>query len=152
MESKIKYVYSTLVAKEWRKLANFYIDVFQCQPYSTEFNFSGKWLDRLTELKNAKVNGIQLILPGYEDGPVIEIISYDQTGLRKYDIIPNIQGVTSLVFHVDSVDNILQKALAYGGQQLGATATEKIDNLGNLTAAYIRDPEGNIIEVIHLVK
>ncbi|WP_371371925.1 VOC family protein [Sporomusa aerivorans] len=152
MENKIKYVYSTLLAKEWRKLANFYIDVFQCQPRSDEFNFSGKWLAGLTELKNAGISGIQLVLPGYEDGPAIEIISYDQTSLRKHDIIPNLQGVTSLVFHVDSVDNILRKALAHGGQQLGATVTEDTDNLGKFSAAYIRDPEGNIIEVIHFVR
>ncbi len=148
MENKIKYVYSTLIAKEWRKLADFYIDVFQCQPRSSEFHFSGKWLDRLTELKNAGINGIQLSLPGYEDGPAIEIISYDQTSFRRHDIIPNLQGATSLVFHVDSVNNILQKALVHGGQQAGTTVTETIDNLGKLTVAYIRDPEGNIVEVV----
>ncbi|AJQ29149.1 VOC family protein [Pelosinus fermentans] len=152
MENKIKYVYSTLLAKEWRNLANFYIDVFQCRPRSSEFYFSGKWLDELTRLEDAGINGIQLILPGYEDGPTIEIISYDQTSLRKHDIIPNLQGVTSLVFHVDSVDNILQKALGYGGQQFGATVTETLDNLGKFTAVYIRDPEGNIIEVVQFVK
>jgi predicted enzyme related to lactoylglutathione lyase len=152
MKNKIKYVYSTLLAKEWRKLADFYIDVFQCQPRSSEFHFSGKWLDGLTGLKNAGIDGIQLSLPGYEDGPAIEIISYNQTSFRRHDIIPNLQGVTSLVFHVDSVNNILQKALVHGGQQAGITVTETIDNLGKFTAAYIRDPEGNIVEVVQFAK
>lgn len=152
MKNKIKYVYSTLLAKEWRKLADFYINVFQCEPRSSEFRFSGNWLDGLTGLKNAEVDGIQLSLPGYEAGPALEVISYNQTSFRTHNIIPNLQGGTSLVFHVDSVNHILQKALVHGGQQAGTAVTATIDNLGNFTAAYIRDPEGNIIEVIQFAK
>jgi len=74
----MKYVHTNIVAKDWKKLAQFYIDVFDCTPKPPERHLSGKWLDNATGLTDARLHGIHLNLPGYEtDGPTLEIFSYE---------------------------------------------------------------------------
>ncbi len=77
MKSSIKYVHTNIVAEDWKKLAHFYIDVFQCRIKPPERDLSGEWLDTLTSIKNVVIKGVHLELPGYIDGPTLEIFSYE---------------------------------------------------------------------------
>ena len=47
MTNEIKYVHTNLIAKDWKKLAQFYIDVFDCVSVYPEKNLSGDWIDKM---------------------------------------------------------------------------------------------------------
>lgn len=52
-----------------------------------------------------------------------------------------------IAFEVESVEDILDKLLKFGGTQLGELIKRDYAGIGLLTMVYTRDPEGNIIEI-----
>lgn len=142
----IKYVHTNLVAKDWRKLARFYIHVFDCKPQPPERDLSGPWVDRLTNMKGVRIRGIHLLLPGYAQGPTLEIFEYDPE-LDGPEPAINRQGFGHIAFHVDAVEETAQKLVAQGGKILGEIIHQDYGDPGFLTALYAQDPEGNFIEI-----
>lgn len=151
MKSVIEYVHTNIIAQDWKQLARFYIEVFGCTPVYPERDLAGDWIDRLTNMKNTKIRGIHLRLPGNDKGPTLEIFEYNhQTGMTRARII-NEQGFGHIAFRVDDMEGILNKLLQYGGTKYGELVKKEIENLGTITVIYTRDPEGNIIELQHLI-
>ncbi len=75
----ITYTHTNLIAKDWRKLASFYINVFHCRKKLPERDLKGSWLDELTSIKSVHIKGIHLSLPGFDhDGPTLEIFEYEE--------------------------------------------------------------------------
>lgn len=147
MNSQIKYVHTNLIAKDWRKLAEFYIAVFDCKPTYPERDLSGEWIDKITNIPNVRIQGIHLALPGYEDGPTLEIFEYQPSSLRNQMNRINNQGFRHIAFHVDSVEDILGRLIEHGGKQLGEIIKKEYEGIGILTVVYAEDPEGNFIEI-----
>jgi predicted enzyme related to lactoylglutathione lyase len=143
----IKYVHTNIIAKDWKSLANFYTRVFDCVPVLPERNYHGEWLEKGTGVKNAKLKGVHLRLPGYnESGPTLEIFQYsDKVDSEKS--LPNKIGIGHLSFQVDDVENILNKAMGNGGSKIGEISEHHITGVGLLKYIYIYDPENNIIEL-----
>jgi len=75
---RIKYVHTNIIAKDWEKLAQFYIRVFGCQPVYPERDLTGEWINQATNIKDVHIRGIHLWLPGYVDGPTLEIFQYNK--------------------------------------------------------------------------
>lgn len=147
MPIQAKYVHTNLTARDWRRLARFYEEVFGCVPKPPERDLSGLWLDDLTAVPSAHLTGMHLALPGYgEGGPTLEIFSYD--GLIG-DALPivNEPGFGHLAFLVDDVPAALEAVLAAGGGAVGGLTKTEIAGVGTLTVVYARDPEGNILEL-----
>lgn len=48
MVVEAKYVHTNLVARDWRKLVEFYVQVFGCKRMPPERKISGQWLDDAT--------------------------------------------------------------------------------------------------------
>lgn len=142
----IKYVHTNIIARDWEALARFYIEVFECKPCGPERDLSGAWIEQMTGVENVKVKGMHLSLSGYEAGPTLEIFSYEPEGEHQERHISK-QGFGHLAFHVDNVEEVLKKVLAHGGKQYGEMIIKEYETLGVLTAVYISDPEGNLIEV-----
>ncbi|MDR3561429.1 MAG: VOC family protein [Negativicutes bacterium] len=147
MGNIIRYVHTNIIARDWKKLVRFYIDVFHCTPIYPERKLQGEWLSKITGIDNVKIEGMHLALPGFENGPTLEVFSY--TPAEPADTLPpiNRQGLGHLAFHVDSVEAVLTTLLANGGEPLGDLIVRDYGELGTLTAVYARDPEGNIIEI-----
>lgn len=143
---RIKYVHTNLIAKNWRKLARFYIDVFGCEPQYPERDLSGEWVDQLTNISGVRIRGIHLILPGYAQGPTLEIFEYDPALERNKPCI-NRQGFGHIAFHVDAVEELACKLVEHGGRIVGQIIRQDYEGIGLLTAFYAEDPEGNFIEV-----
>lgn len=143
----MKYTHTNIVARDWKKLSEFYIRVFRCIPVPPERHLSGEWVDRLTALKKAGIDGIHLRLPGCDDGPTLEIFSYTPPDYRKIPERINRQGFGHIAFLVDSVDDVLKDLLANGGSQLGDIVVNDYGDPGILTVVYAADPEGNYIEI-----
>lgn len=143
----MRFSHTNIAAKDWKKLADFYINVFECKIKPPQRSLSGKWLDMGTGLTNAKLEGVHLYLPGHGDNPpTLEIFSYaDMHDLP--DIMANFTGITHIAFEVEDVDSTMNKALESGASKLGEIAEKEIENVGILKFVYFRDPEGNIVEI-----
>jgi predicted enzyme related to lactoylglutathione lyase len=148
MEQKNKYVHTNLIAENWEKLAEFYIKVFGCIPVYPERDLSGDWIDRLTSIKEVKIKGIHLQLPGYTDhGPTLEIFEYNKKTEHHEDKKINAFGFSHIAFLVDDVEEMYAKVIEHGGKKYGELVKTKIGGLGTITVIYVCDPEGNIIEL-----
>ena len=150
--STIRYTHTNVIAHDWRALAAFYIEVFECVPSGPERDLSGAWVDALTGLTGAHVNGAHLLLPGHgADGPTLEVFAYEPAATGEPGRI-NRPGFGHIAFHVDDVDAMLATVLAHGGSTLGEVVHRDYPELGRLTAVYARDPEGNILELQNWAK
>ena len=145
--NQIKFAHTNIIAKDWKKLAQFYIDVFDCKPVYPERDLSGEWIDEITKIPNVRIKGIHLTLPGYNDGPTLEILEYNTFLKRENDPLVNEQGFGHIAFHVDDVEETLNKLIANGGDKYGELIEKNIDGLGTLEVIYAKDLEGNIIEI-----
>lgn len=142
-----KYSHTNLIANNWRALAKFYQDVFGCVPVPPERDFRGEKLDAGTGIPNAHLQGVHLRLPGYgESGPTLELFQYD----------PMVQGVTASVnrpgyghiaFSVEDVEIARRIVLEQGGSTVGEIVTLQTADGRLVTWCYMRDPEGNILEL-----
>ena len=143
----MKYVHTNIIAKDWKKLSRFYQNVFGCKPVGFQRDLSGEWLDRLTGLKHVHLTGEHLALPGY-DGclPTLEIFSYDDA-IPQNDTPVNGIGIRHIAFEVEDIDLVLQRALKEGGMRLGEKVTKEYPDNKLAIFMYIRDVEGNIIEL-----
>src|SRR5262249_23357014 len=147
MPIRAKYAHTNLIARDWKKLVQFYCDVFGCEPKGPERDMSGAWLDSLTSLRNAHLAGVHLRLPDYdEDGPTLEIFNYDEFVERGMPAA-NQRGFAHIAFAVDDVHQALQAVIAAGGGAVGKIATTEVNGVGLLRVVYARDPQGNIIEL-----
>ena len=143
----MKYVHTNIISNNWRKLAKFYIDLFECIPLSPERKQSGEWLEKGTGLKGADLEGVHLRLPGYgEEGPTLEIHQYKDTITGNPQKV-NHAGLRHLAFSVHDVENTLKAIISNGGRTLGEITTKEIPGVGEITFVYTADPEGNIIEI-----
>lgn len=144
---QIKYVHTNLIARDWKKLSQFYIDVFGCTPVYPERDLHGEWADRLTGINNARIQGMHLRLPGSENGATLEIFEYEPADHRPGNLQISRQGFGHIAFLTDSVEALLGKLIEHGGERLGDIVTKEIPGAGLLTVVYARDPEGNFIEI-----
>ena len=144
---KTKFSHVNIISRDWRKLANFYIDVFDCTPKPPERDLAGKWVDELTDLSDTTIKGMHLILPGYEkDSPTLEIFEYNEN-IENQDKNINLEGFGHIAFAVDDVEEKLNLLLENGGTTVGKLIDTDIEGVGRITVVYAKDPEGNIIEI-----
>lgn len=147
MKNSIKYTHTNLIAHDWKKLAQFYTDVFDCKPYYPERNLSGEWIEKLTNIQGVHVRGIHLHLPGYENGPTLEIFEYNIKTAGEIQRLINLPGFGHIAFHVNDLEGMLNFAISKGATKYGETIEKEITGIGTLNAVYIKDPEGNIVEL-----
>ena len=140
-----RYVHTNIIARDWRKLARFYEDVFGCVLVPPERDLSGEWLERGSGVRGAHIRGVHLRLPGYGDsGPTIEIFSYDDVVAQGHPVA-NRAGYGHVAFLVDDVARAMAEVALHGGKpgEIVSHATPA----GVLEFVYVRDPEDNLIEL-----
>jgi catechol 2,3-dioxygenase-like lactoylglutathione lyase family enzyme len=143
----MRFTHTNIAAREWKSLAQFYINVFDCRIKPPERKLSGVWLDQATGLKDAILEGAHLLLPGYgENGPTLEVFTYADT-IENKQIMANYKGFTHIAFEVEDVTLTYNLALQNGAIPLGDITEREISGVGFLTFVYLRDPEGNIVEI-----
>ncbi len=158
----MKFVHTNIVSVNWKRLADFYVKTFDCKIVPPIRKQSGEWLERGTGLQNAKLEGAHLLLPGYgKNGPTLEIYQYANIESQK-PLLPNKRGFGHIAFEVDDLEEVLRnlEMIGYddleevlrnlemnGGQRFGKITKRVIDEVGEITFIYARDPEGNLIEL-----
>ncbi|MEW6265177.1 MAG: VOC family protein [Thermodesulfobacteriota bacterium] len=147
MSLEARYVHTNLVARDWRKLAHFYREVFGCTPVPPERDFHGGPLEALTNIPGARLRGMHLRLPGHGDrGPTLEIFEY-APGRKKAAPALNRQGYGHIAFAVADVASAREAVLEAGGRALGRIITLALGDEATITVCYMTDPEGNIVEL-----
>ena len=142
-----RYGHTNLVARDWRRLASFYEDLFGCTPVPPERDYRSPDLDRGTALTDAHLTGVHLRLPGLgPDGPTLEIYSYDVL-VEAGDAVVNRTGWGHIAFAVDDVEQARGQVLAAGGAEVGEVVTLQTADGRRVTWCYVTDPEGNILEL-----
>ncbi len=146
---KAKYAHTNINAKDWKKLADFYIKVFGCKPVPPQRDIRGEWIDKTTSIEGVHIEGMHLALPGYEEGgPTIEIFTYNKPNpVGPLNI--NEYGFAHIAFTVEDVKEAYELVLREGGSAVGEIQTSYYPKVGTLTIIYAKDPEGNIVELLN---
>jgi predicted enzyme related to lactoylglutathione lyase len=145
--SGARYVHTNLVAHDWRRLARFYQEVFGCIPVPPERNLSGADMEAGTGVPGARLQGLHLRLPGAgPQGPTLEIFQYSQTAADP-PRLANRPGFAHIAFAVESVIDARDQVLSHGGSPVGEVVTVAVSPAAQVTWCYVRDPEGNIVEL-----
>ncbi|MEL7121284.1 MAG: VOC family protein [Bacteroidota bacterium] len=143
----MKYVHTNIITSNWKRLAQFYIDVFECQVVPPQRKQVGEWLERGTAVLNAALEGVHLRLPGYqENGPTLEIYQYHEI-IPQSKAVANREGFGHLAFEVEDVQAILDKMIQHGGSAHGEVSEAYVEGKGKITFTYAKDPDGNLIEL-----
>ncbi len=143
----VRYGHTNLVARDWRKVAKFYEDHFGCVPVPPERDYSGPALEAGTGVPGSTLQGVHLRLPGHGDnGPTLEIYTYSIEAESVHPAV-NRPGFAHLAFVVDDVQAARTEVLASGGTVVGEVVTLMTATGAKVTWCYVRDPEGNVIEL-----
>jgi len=141
-----KYGHTNLIARDWRKLASFYESVFGCVPVPPERNLSGDAVERASMVPQAALQGVHLRLPGFgPDGPTLEIFTYNTLAVAQTPVA-NRPGYGHIAFIVSDVPEAVAVVVKSGGSQLGEVVTTPAGHR-YVTWTYVRDPEGNLVEL-----
>jgi catechol 2,3-dioxygenase-like lactoylglutathione lyase family enzyme len=147
MTIRARFVHTNLVARDWGRLAEFYERVFGCETVPPARDLKGQWVEDGTGVPGAEIRGIHLRLPGCgDDGPTLEVFTYNQEAEGLPSVV-NRPGFAHVAFSVDDVVAARDEVLAAGGGPVGEVVSVPVAGAGTVTFAYVRDPEGNIIEL-----
>lgn len=136
-----------IVARDWKRLAAFYTDVFGCEPVPPERDLSGPALEAATGVPGAHIRGTHLRLPGSGvNGPTLEVFQYEEEPPRGPSDV-NAPGLAHIAFEVDDVGAVSEDVVRRGGSAVGEVVELEVPGRGVITFVYMRDPEGNIIEL-----
>jgi predicted enzyme related to lactoylglutathione lyase len=147
MSIRARYVHTNLIARDWERLSRFYCDVFGCHPVPPERHYKGPDLERGTGVPDSELHGLHLRLPGCGDaGPTLELYTYTILQGGPPPAV-NRPGLAHIAFCVDDVLEARRAVLAAGGDAVGEVVTLQTDTGGRVTWCYVKDPEGNVIEL-----
>jgi len=142
-----RYGHTNLIARDWRRLATFYQELFGCVLVPPERDYAGADLEAGTGVAGSTLRGVHLRLPGHgPEGPTLEIYSYSVTAEGPAPAV-NRPGFGHICFIVDSVEAARLAILAAGGWKVGEVVTLSPRPGLHLTWCYVTDPEGNILEL-----
>lgn len=142
----MKYVHTNIIADDWRMLSAFYQKVFGCRPIGPQRNLSGQWIEDMTGIPGVHIEGEHLALPGFEaNGPTLEIFSYSGNLAANKQV--NTSGFAHIAFAVENVERAVDAVLAAGGRLHGKIVRKDYGDMGIGTFVYVKDPEGNLIEL-----
>jgi len=143
----IKYVHTNLIARDWRALASFYQQVFECVPVPPERDLKGDAVSAGTGIPGAHICGVHLRLPGWgDDGPTLELFNYNVLQEGSQPAV-NRPGFAHIAFSVEDVPAVHARAMAAGATAIGEVVSTKIATGATVSWCYLRDPEGNVIEL-----
>jgi predicted enzyme related to lactoylglutathione lyase/TusA-related sulfurtransferase len=145
-----RFAHVNLVAENLERLVAFYVDAFGCargveRVYETPEQTAA--LARGLGVGGLTLRGIHLVLPGHgADGPTLEVFQYEPR-LPRPAAGPNTPGFGHVAFLVDDVEAACARVVASGGSAVGEVVTVPYPTGGRLSWRYVRDPEGNFVEL-----
>jgi catechol 2,3-dioxygenase-like lactoylglutathione lyase family enzyme len=142
-----RFGHVNVVARDWRRLADFYERLFGCVLVPPERDYSGPDLEAGTGVAGAALRGAHLRLPGHgPTGPTLEIYEYS-SGPEAVPPVVNRPGFGHIAFVVPDVTAAREAVLADGGGSVGEIVTLETADGRRVTWCYVTDPEDNIVEL-----
>jgi catechol 2,3-dioxygenase-like lactoylglutathione lyase family enzyme len=142
-----RFGHVNVIARDWRALAAFYERVFGCVPVPPERDYKGPELSAGTGVRDAALRGVHLRLPGHgSEGPTLEIYEYS-TELPGMPPAANRPGFGHIAFAVPDVGTARLAVLEAGGSAHGEIVTLQTADGRRVTWTYVKDPEGNLVEL-----
>ena len=142
-----RFGHLNLIARDWRALSSFYERVFGMELVPPLRNYAGADLSAGTGVADASLEGGHWRLPGLgPDGPTLEIYQYGAMPDASMPIV-NRPGFGHIAFVVGDVVADSEAVIREGGSAVGSVVTLQTADGRRVTWAYVRDPEGNIIEL-----
>ena len=142
-----RFGHVNLIARDWRRLADFYTRVLGCTVVPPERDLRGPILEAGTGIRGAALHGVHLRLPGLApDGPTLEIFEYESMPDAQTPA-PNRPGFGHIAFVVADVRAARERVLREGGAPVGEVVTSETSDGRRVTWTYVTDPEGNIVEL-----
>ncbi|MCE8545797.1 VOC family protein [Ruegeria pomeroyi] len=140
----MRLAHVSLIARDAPALAEFYCTALGCSPRRSATRLSGAWVGRGIGLPGAEILSIWLNLPD-SGAPFLEIQQFALNPGHPPPQ-PDTPGLRHLAFATADIEATARAILASGGSQQG-----EITDLGSAEhpcrALYMRDPEGNLIEL-----
>jgi predicted enzyme related to lactoylglutathione lyase len=146
----VKFAHVNLVARDLGRLVAFYETVFGCvrgveRVYATPERSAA--LARGVGVAGLTLRGVHLVLPGHgAAGPTLELFQYEPP-LERAPAPPHATGFGHVAFEVDDVEETTRAVVRAGGSLVGEAVTVPYPAGGSLTWRYVRDPEGNFVEL-----
>jgi glyoxylase I family protein len=140
----LKLLHVSLTAREADTLSSFYRDVFGFLDRRPPKRLTGEIVSRGNGLPNSSIYVVWLGLPD-DDGPFLEIMEYDET-VSRCDPVVNEPGYGHLAFEVRDLSEAIEDVLRLGGALQGQITNFGTEEKPHLIV-YVRDPEGNILEL-----
>lgn len=145
--TKAVFRHVNLIAENWEPLAQFYQNVFGCEVVPPVRDLSGDELEAITGIAGVHLRGVHLRLPGYgENGPTLEIFQYNRLSSSVGKDV-NSPGFAHVAFEVPDVAKARDEVIRHGGSSLGQIVQLGIPGKDYIVVVYMKDPEGNIIEL-----
>ena len=142
-----RFGHVNLVARDWRRLADFYTRVLGCEFVPPERDYRGPVLEAGTGVPGAALRGAHLRLPGLgANGPTLEIYQYE-VGPTALPNAVNRPGFGHIAFGVPDVAVAQATFLTEGGSRVGDVVTSQTTDGRRVTWTYVADPEGNLVEL-----
>ncbi len=142
-----KFGHVNVTGRDWRRLAQFYMDLFGMELVPPERDYRGPDLEAATRVAGAHLTGAHLRLPGHGDaGPTLEIYQYDAVEASRPPRVDR-AGWGHLAFQVPDVEAALKAVAAAGGGRFGEVVTLTTSTGARVTWCYATDPDGNLVEL-----
>lgn len=142
-----QYTHTCIVSRDADRLAAFYESVLGCRVLGPAVEFSGENITKGMGLPRARVRGVNLALPGFgSDAPLLEI--FELGTVVEADPEPDRLGYMHIGITVDDLETVLGRVIGAGGSLLGEIALWKMEGVGEALYVYVRDPDGNIVELV----
>jgi len=146
----VRFAHTNLVAQDLARVVSFYVDVFGCvrgveRLYETPEQSAA--LERGLGVPGLRVRGALLLLPGHGDhGPALEVMQYQPSAARPAVTVVS-PGFGHVAFEVDDIEAVRHRVVAAGGALVAEVVTVPYPTGGWLRWCYVRDPEGNVVEL-----
>lgn len=138
---------------DWKRLVQFYVDVFGFRRVPPERDIHDPWLETVSGVRGANVQGIHLVLPDAGlHGPTIEVFTHGNAAFGRPAAYnePGIGHFGIVVDYPSEVYSMYDRLLAHGGSSDGKIAARYYPELEKTcTMIYAKDLDGNIVEILN---
>jgi glyoxylase I family protein len=143
-----RFAHTNLGAVDLERTVDFYVEAFGCvrgveRVYDSEE--ASDALRRGTGVAGLRLAGVHLKLPGGGDA-TLEVLAYRPPAPRD-ERPPHAPGFGHVAFEVDDLDAMRARVVELGGSIVGEVVTVPYPAGDTLSWCYVRDPEGNVVEL-----
>lgn len=133
------------VANDVERLIAFYVEALDCSVARGPVEVNDpEIIGAIGAPPGSRITLAMLSLPGPEEGVVLELYSIAGDDALVWPYSP---GQGQIAFQVDDVDAVVVRAISSGGSRLGEVADWQTPWGSTARFVYLRDPEGNIVDV-----